>query len=233
MAVAYSKDGKQRTWAPGRLNCTMPVLTRETSEPSLSQERFCTSYSEFGSSKVSRTIIQEWIDTGADFMEYICVLNIRAGSGGKIWAINIIFLSNHPIRYGKLANACFNFSPLGRFWNEVFNALSPTDNGEKFGSFHKNKLQATYSRSLLKHIAGYLSFVEYQRFTRDSLDGPYYPKTSLKFPEGLTQAEGQFCEGLVQVLKKRRARTSRDDIDRTPHIVTITDLSKEFDEIMD
>ncbi|PBP25966.1 inosine/uridine-preferring nucleoside hydrolase [Diplocarpon rosae] len=288
----YSEDGKQRTWAPGRLDSTMSSLTRDTSELSLSQKRLCTFPSEFGNPKVSwvyrnywiggdtqgfmnTTIFQEWNGTGADYMEYICMLNFRAGSGGmysyfsdaaKRVADPIFqenygpeipdFLIESPNTIWQVGKCMLHILTRGRFWNEVSNALSPTDNCEKFGPFKKNKLQAKYSRGLLKHVLGCLSFVEYQRFTRehlmnhfrrvfsvysgtdvpepekDTLDGPYRPKTSLKIPEGLTQAEGQFYEGLVQVLKIRQARTSRDGIDRTPHIVTITDLAKDYDDLM-
>ncbi|KAI9050311.1 hypothetical protein LZ554_005478 [Drepanopeziza brunnea f. sp. 'monogermtubi'] len=143
----------------------------------------------------------------------------------------------------------------GRFWDEEFNCLSPLDNGQKFGKFKQEVLQSKYSKNLLKYVLGCLSFKDYERFTREdlmehfekvnsvlagtyvpepvgeSLDGPYQPADS-RIPNGLTMGEGRFYEGLLQVLNKRQKDTKEDGKDRTPHIVTITDLAKDYDDLM-
>ncbi len=143
----------------------------------------------------------------------------------------------------------------GRFWDEENNALNPVDDGQKFGDFKQNTLQRHYSKSLMKHVLGCLSFKEYERFTRndlmdhfekvfavyagtyvpepveDTLDGPYEPIDS-RIPKGLTQAEGLFYEGLLQLVKERELQTKKDGVDRKPHIVTITDLAKDYDDLM-
>ncbi|KAI6707973.1 hypothetical protein JHW43_009499 [Diplocarpon mali] len=233
----YSEDGKQRTWAPGRLDRTKSILTRDTSG-------------------LSRQHAKDGMIPEQNVWDiFACLVSelVPAGnSGPEIPA----FLIESPNMIWQVGKCMLQILTRGRFWNEVSNTLSPTDDGEKFGSFKKAKLQAKYSRSLMKHILGCLSFVEYQRFTRanlmdhfrkvcavysgtyvpelekDSLDGPYHSKPGLKIPQGLTQAEGQFYEGLVQVLKKRQASTSKDGVDRTPRIVTITDLAKDYDDLM-
>ncbi|KAG4427484.1 hypothetical protein IFR05_017033 [Cadophora sp. M221] len=65
----------------------------------------------------------------------------------------------------------------------------------------------------------------------EQLDGPYVPSDP-RIPTGLTQEEGLFYEGLIQVLNEREKREEKDGIDRKPHIVTITDLAKDYDDLM-
>lgn len=143
----------------------------------------------------------------------------------------------------------------GRFWDDDYNCLSPKDNGQKFGNFKQHELQSKYSKNLMKYVLGCLSAKEYERFTsqdlmahfqkvhsvfagtyvpepvRDSLDGPY-TSTDPRIPTGLTEAEGKVYEDLLEVLKERQEKTKMDGRDRTPHIVTITDLAKDYDDLM-
>ncbi|KAG4428797.1 hypothetical protein IFR05_015723, partial [Cadophora sp. M221] len=111
------------------------------------------------------------------------------------------------------------------------------------------------TKSLMKYILGCLSIKQYERFTRKDLmdhfekvravyagtyvpppvegplDGPYEPSDP-RIPTGLTQEEGTFYEGLIQVLNEREKREKKDGIDRKPHIITITDLAKDDDDLM-
>ena len=106
----------------------------------------------------------------------------------------------------------------------------------------------------MKYILGCLSVKEYERFTRkdlmdhfgrvravyegtynpppveEPLDGPYEPSDP-HIPKGLTQEEGLFYEGLIQIVKDRETQFKKDGIDRKPHIVTITDLAKDYDDL--
>lgn len=143
----------------------------------------------------------------------------------------------------------------GRFWDEDNNALNPKDGDEKFGVFKQKVLQTKYSKSLMKYILGCLSVKEYERFTRkdlidhfgrvravyegtydpppveEPLDGPYEPSDP-RIPKGLTQEEGLFYEGLIQIVEDRETQFKKDGIDRKPHVVTITDLAKDYDDLM-
>jgi hypothetical protein len=140
----------------------------------------------------------------------------------------------------------------GRFWNDELNVLSPIDNDENFGVFKKNILHAKYSKNLMKYILGCLSVREVDRFTRTELldhfrevfsvyDGshqtpvvddiglaPYEPRDP-RIPKGLTNEEGEVYEKLIRIAGERA--TSGTGV-KTPHIITITDLAKDYDDLM-
>ena len=54
-----------------------------------------------------------------------------------------------------------------------------------------------------------------------------YEPSHPRIPKGLTQEEGLFYEGLIQIVKDRETQFKKDGIDRKPHIVAITDLAKD------
>ncbi len=141
----------------------------------------------------------------------------------------------------------------GRFWDENLNVLKPVDAGTEFGEFKKNTLQAKYSKNLLKYILGCLKSREDERYTRPQLlkhfeevlstpRGIYIPpvihdtakepykqtKYKLLIPEGLTHQEGLVYEKLIQIAAARKDNPAL----LTPHIITITDLAKDYDDLM-
>lgn len=140
----------------------------------------------------------------------------------------------------------------GRFWNNNMNVLSLTDQGETFGDFKKNELQQTYSKDLIRYILGCLSVLERDRPSREQLmshfelvisilggqnlppiidddrDAPYIPKDS-RIPRGLTKEEGEVYEKLIEIAS---ARSEKGSNFKTPHIITITDLAKDYDDLM-
>lgn len=161
-----------------------------------------------------------------------------------------IVANPHTIWY--VGKCMFNILTRGRFWDEENNTLNPVDNGEKFGEFKVNVLQKTYSRNLIKYIVGCLSATDEARFIQQTLldhfgtilsvyagtyesepeddtdEKPYDPKSNL-IPKGLTNAEGQVYEKLIKIVEKRRNQPSGSQT--TPHIVTITDLAKDYDDL--
>lgn len=140
----------------------------------------------------------------------------------------------------------------GRFWDEELNVLDPVDCGEKFGEYKQKTLHVKYSKNLMKYILGCLSVREVDRFTRTELldhfeevfsvyngthkvptmddfgDAPYQPKDS-RIPKGLTNEEGEVYEKLIKIAEDRAATGTGV---RTPHIITITDLAKDYDDLM-
>lgn len=64
-----------------------------------------------------------------------------------------------------------------------------------------------------------------------TLEGPYTPKDK-SIPTGLTEAEGLFYEGLIKIAQERNADPNKDGKARKPHVVTITDLAKDYDDLM-
>lgn len=164
------------------------------------------------------------------------------------------YIVDEPNTRWEAGKCMFNILTRGRFWDEESNTLNPVDNGMKFGQHKKNVLQKKYSRSLMKHILGCLAVSEEQRFARKTLldhferalsvyDGTYIPepvdeKRDLPYepvnkdpliPEGLTNAEGKVYERLIKIVKKRQQEASEAQL--TPHIVTITDLAKDYDDL--
>jgi hypothetical protein len=141
----------------------------------------------------------------------------------------------------------------GRFWDENLNVLKPVDGGTKFGEFKQKTLQAKYSKNLLKYILSCLTSRDDARYTRLQLlehfeevlstpEGIYVPpvihdtakepykqtKYKLLIPEGLTHQEGLVYEKLIQIAEARKDNTKL----LTPHIITITDLAKDYDDLM-
>ncbi|KAH9211836.1 hypothetical protein DL95DRAFT_464531 [Leptodontidium sp. 2 PMI_412] len=175
----------------------------------------------------------------------------------KAWPEAPAYIISSPNTIWQVGKCMLHIVTQGRFWDEDYNALSPVDieNGQKFGQYKQKVLQSKYSKSLMKYILGCLSIKEYERFTRkdlmdhfekvravyagtyvpppveEPLDGPYEPSDP-RIPTGLTQEEGMFYEGLIHVLREREKQEKKDGIDRKPHIVTITDLAKDYDDLM-
>ncbi|KAG4427972.1 hypothetical protein IFR05_016542, partial [Cadophora sp. M221] len=175
----------------------------------------------------------------------------------KAWPEAPAYIISSPNTIWQVGKCMLHIVTQGRFWDQDYNALSPVDieSGQKFGQYKQKVLQSKYSKSLMKYILGCLSIKEYERFTRKNLmdhfekvravyagtyvpppveqplDGPYEPSDT-RIPTGLTQEEGMFYEGLIQVLNERGKREEKDGIDRKPHIVTITDLAKDYDDLM-
>lgn len=173
----------------------------------------------------------------------------------KIWPEAPAYIIASPNTIWQVGKCMLHIVTQGRFWDEDYNALNPKEGDTKFGVFKQKDLQAKYSKSLMKHILGCLSIKEYERFTRkdlmehfekvravyagtyvpppieEQLDGPYEPSDP-RIPRGLTQEEGLFYEGLIEIVKDREMQFKKDGIDRKPHIVTITDLAKDYDDLM-
>ncbi|KAK0111217.1 hypothetical protein ONS95_001591 [Cadophora gregata] len=171
------------------------------------------------------------------------------------WPAAPVHIIASPNTIWQVGKCMLHVITNGRFWDEGDNALNPEDRGEKFGFFKQKVLQKTYSKSLMKYILGCLSVKDYERFTRkdlmdhfqnvrdvyagkyrpppvqEPLDGPYEP-IDPRIPKGLTQEEGSFYEGLITIVKDREQQFKRDGIDRKPYIVTITDLAKDYDDLM-
>lgn len=140
----------------------------------------------------------------------------------------------------------------GRFWDEELNVLKAVDCGEKFGEYKQKTLHVKYSKNLMKYILGCLSVREVDRFTRGELlnhfvevfsvyngthkvptmddigDAPYHPKDK-RIPKGLTNEEGEVYEKLIKIAEDRAATGTGV---KTPHIITITDLAKDYDDLM-
>ncbi|CZT09299.1 uncharacterized protein RAG0_14097 [Rhynchosporium agropyri] len=173
----------------------------------------------------------------------------------QAWQGAPVYIISSPNTIWQIGKCMLHIVTRGRFWDEDYNALNPVERNQKFGQFKQETLQANYTKNLMKYILGCLTIKEYERFTRqqlmvhfqavqdiydgtyvpppveDPLDGPYTPKDS-RIPAKLTQEEGLFYEGLIQVLETRELQSKKDGIDRRPHIVTITDLAKDYDDLM-
>ncbi|KAL2065589.1 hypothetical protein VTL71DRAFT_3259 [Oculimacula yallundae] len=173
------------------------------------------------------------------------------------WPGAPLYIISSPNTIWQIGKCMLHIVTRGRFWDEDNNALNPIDveKNQRFGQYKKDVLQANYSKNLMKYILGCLTIKEYERFTRqdlmihfktvqdvydgtydqppveEPLDGPYEPKDP-RIPTGLTQEEGMFYEGLISVLEEREKETKKDGIDRRPHVVTITDLAKDYDDLM-
>jgi hypothetical protein len=143
----------------------------------------------------------------------------------------------------------------GRFWDDEFNVLNPVDNNEKFGTYKQKVLQQKYSKDLIKQILACLTRQPEDRPTQDDLlqhfqtifsvyDGTYQPKAvdegfhepykpkDPRIPTGLTREEGAIYETLIKVVDERLSIFEKDLINTTPHIFTITDLAKDYDDLL-
>ena len=79
---------------------------------------------------------------------------------------------------------------------------------------HFGRVRSVYEGTMLRHQSKSDSTV---------LTSLHIPR----IPKGLTQEEGLFYEGLIQIVKDRETQFKKDGIDRKPHIVAITDLAKD------
>jgi hypothetical protein len=165
------------------------------------------------------------------------------------------YLIASPNTIWQVGKCMFNILTRGRFWDEHSNTLNPVDNNEMFGKFKVNVLQKHYSRNLIKYIVGCLSAADEARFLRqtlldhfdtilsvydgtyvsepedDTADMPYEPKgiKNPLIPNGLTNAEGSVYERLIKIVAHRRKQGREAQM--TPHIFTITDLAKDYDDL--
>ena len=149
----------------------------------------------------------------------------------------------------------------GRFWDDEDNVLNPIDNDEKFGVYKQTVLQRKYSKNLMKCVLSCLSSKTFNRPTRSQLlehfetvfsvyngtfvkevindddelpyTGPYDGLLD-RIPRGLTNGEARVYETLLRVVDKRSHDniTNRDKVQRTPYIFVITDLAKDYDDLM-
>jgi hypothetical protein len=171
------------------------------------------------------------------------------GDKWKTAPANIIAEANTIWQVGK---CMLQIVTRGRFWDEELNVLNPVDSGEKFGEYKQNTLHVKYSKNLMKYILGCLSARDVDRFTRPELlshfeevfsvyngthkapimddigDAPYEP-TDPRIPKGLTNEEGEVYEKLIKIAEDR---VSNGTGVKTPHIITITDLAKDYDDLM-
>lgn len=143
----------------------------------------------------------------------------------------------------------------GRFWDNEFNTLNPVNSGEKFGVYKQNTLQKYYSKNLIKHILGCLTSKGHKQPTRKQLlehfqkvfsvyAGTYVPETVNKtleeaykptnplIPISLTKREGAVYKKFLSIVKQRVEKTAKDSMPRTPRVFTITDLAKDYDDLM-
>jgi hypothetical protein len=164
------------------------------------------------------------------------------------------YIVHNPNTIWHVGKCMFNIITRGRFWDEESNTLNPVDNNEKFGQFKVRVLQKKYSRNLMKYVLGCLSANDEDRFIQQTLldhfetvlsvydgtykpepedetaDQPYEPENKNPLiPDGLTNAEGAVYERLIKIVENRQKQNS--DIQMTPHIVTITDLAKDYDDL--
>lgn len=142
----------------------------------------------------------------------------------------------------------FNLLTRGRFWDEEHNCLNVKDGVMKFGHYKANVLQKKYSKTLIATVLGCLAYARrpnqqnlLSRFEKvfsvydntyvapaEDLDAdePYVTRNSL-IPEGLSKAEGAVYERLLKVVEQRR-----NGGPTAPHIITITDLAKDYDDLV-
>jgi hypothetical protein len=161
---------------------------------------------------------------------------------------------DEPDTIWQVGKCMLHIITRGRFWDDDFNTLNPVDNGEKFGHYKAKVLQAKYSKTLVKNILNCLACKQEARPTRQILldhfekvfsvyDGTYIPEpvdntADLPYepenrnpliPTGLTNAEGAVYERLLKIVENRQKQGGDDQ--KTPHIVTITDLAKDYDDL--
>lgn len=164
------------------------------------------------------------------------------------------YIVANPHTIWQVGKCMFNILTKGRFWDEDSNTLNPVDNDDKFGKFKVKVLQKKYSRNLIKYIVGCLSAADEARFVQrtlldhfetvlsvydgtyvsepedDTADMPYEPRSKNPLiPNGLTNAEGGVYEKLIRIVAKRQKAGRRGH--KTPHIITITDLAKDYDDL--
>jgi hypothetical protein len=144
----------------------------------------------------------------------------------------------------------------GRFFDNKLDILQPIDNGEKFGQFKVETLQKTYSVDLMKYVVDTLAYDPAARPTREQLlkhfnevikiyeEGtsaeqpaaqspgedlyqPKNPSESALIPKDLVQKHGEVYSTIMTAVNER-IRAGR----RGPRIVVITDLAKDYDDLI-
>lgn len=173
----------------------------------------------------------------------------------KTWASAPDYLIESPNTIWQVGKCIFHILTRGRFWSDEYNALNPVDGIDRFGDYKRNVLQKVYSRNLMKYILACLSADTTKRFSRnellqhfekvlsifertyhpDPVDesdllSPYLPTNPL-IPNGFTREEGQVYETLLKIVDQR-AKLAGDGKQRIPHIAVVTDLAKDYDDLL-
>ncbi|CZR58756.1 uncharacterized protein PAC_08648 [Phialocephala subalpina] len=165
------------------------------------------------------------------------------------------YVIEHPNTIWQVGKCIFNIITNGRFWSDDYNTINTVDNGQKFGDYKRNVLQKVYSKNLMKYVLACLSADPTRRYFRsellehfetvlsifegtyqpDIVDGsdllsPYLPTNPL-IPSGFTREEGQVYETLLKIVDER-AKHAGDGKQRIPHIAVVTDLAKDYDDLL-
>ncbi|KUJ13937.1 uncharacterized protein LY89DRAFT_784773 [Mollisia scopiformis] len=164
------------------------------------------------------------------------------------------YLVESPNTIWQIGKCVFQTITRGRFWSEEYNALSPVDNGEKFGEYKQKVLQKHYSKNLMKYVLACVSADPTKRYFRSELlehiekvlsvfEGTYQPAhfdesflspytpTNQLIPYDLTREEGEVYEALLEIVEERKKHAG-DGKQRIPRIVVVTDLAKDYDDLL-
>jgi hypothetical protein len=166
------------------------------------------------------------------------------------------YIIDGPNTIWQVGKCMLHILTRGRFWDEDNNVLNPIDNGVKFGVYKKTVLQQKYSKNLMKYVLGCLHWEEPHRMKRselldhfedvfavyngtfvqeiiDSDDDLAYEGINPLIPRGLTRAEGRVYEKLLRIVEDRFQKGMKDhETQYTPRVFTITDLAKDYDDLM-
>lgn len=182
------------------------------------------------------------------------MLTISNKTQQKKWDSAPTYLIEHPNTIWQAAKCIFQTLTRGRFWSEEYNTLNPIDNAEKFGEYKQKVLQRHYSKNLMKTVLACLSSDPTKRYFRtellDHFDvvlsvfertyqppsvdesrwAQYNPMNPL-IPNELTGEECSVYEAILEVVEERKS-LSGDNKQRIPHIVIVTDLAKDYDDLL-
>lgn len=156
------------------------------------------------------------------------------------------YLIEHPNTIWQVGKCVFQILTGGRFWSGEYNCLSPTDNGEVFGKFKQQVLQKVYSKNLMKYVLACISAEPTNRYSRGELlehfkkvlsiyEGTYLPDPSPSthplIPNGLSRDEFALYEKLLNVVDER-AKHSGDSKQPVFQVIAVTDLAKDYDDLL-
>ncbi|KAE8440837.1 hypothetical protein EG329_006399 [Mollisiaceae sp. DMI_Dod_QoI] len=173
----------------------------------------------------------------------------------EAWVNAPEYVIESPTTIWQIGKCIFQILTNGRFWSEEYNALNPIDNNEKFGEYKQNVLQKVYSKNLMKYVLASISAEPTRRYSAfellehfeivlsiyrgtyqpppidDSIWKTPYSPTNHLIPEGLTRGEGKVYETFLRIVAER-AKLAGDGKQRIPHILIVTDLAKDYDDLL-
>jgi len=173
------------------------------------------------------------------------------------WKDTPVHILANPDTIWQTGKCIFQILTRGRFFDNKLEIIRPVDNGEKFGEFKVETLQKIYSVNLMKYVVDTLAYDPATRPTREQLlehfnevikiyeerisagqsvanqppgEDLYQPKSPSEaavIPKGFTKKQGEVYSIIMDAVNER-IRAGRSG----PRIVVITDLAKDYDDLI-